>query len=145
LAEETYSYLPGEKQESVFLTNFPVVAPEWKNSNIAEDFAKLLEVRALVSKDLEELRRKKEIGSSLDAQVKITAPDAVFKVLEAYQPSLREFFIVSQFELIKGDSLSSQGTKASGVKCERCWHYDVDTNKDSRFPGVCPKCVEALK
>lgn len=144
LAEETYSYLPGDKKPSVFLTDFPKVKPEWKNEKLAQDFAILLEVRATASKEMEELRRQKVIGSSLDAKIRIQAPDQVRKVLEAYQPSLREFFIVSQFEITAGGELKVQAEKAEGIKCERCWHYDVKTGQDSRFPTVCPKCVEAL-
>lgn len=144
LAEETYSYIPGPKEESVFLTNFPVVVPEWKNSKLATDFATLLEVRIASSKELEELRRQKVIGSSLDAKIKIHAPDSVRKVLEGYHEHLREFFIVSQFEIVAAGELRVEAFKADGVKCERCWHYDVKTGADSRFPAFCPKCVTAL-
>ncbi len=144
LAEETYSYLPGERKESVFLTTFPAGRPEWKVPPINDDFTQLLEVRAAMSKELEELRRQKSIGSSLDAKVKIIVPPALRKVLEAYTPHLREFFMVSQLAIADGPALKIEAAKADGVKCERCWYYDEDTNKDSRFPGVCPKCVEAL-
>lgn len=144
LAEETYSYLPGPRAESVFLTEFPRVQADWRQEAVEQDFTQLLEVRAAISKELEELRRQKIIGSSLDAQVKILASAAQRKVLEAYKPHLREFFMVSQFYLAEGKDLKIEAAKADGVKCERCWYYDVDTSKDSRFPGVCPKCVEAL-
>ncbi|MGE0526902.1 MAG: isoleucine--tRNA ligase, partial [Bdellovibrionales bacterium] len=144
LAEETYSYMPGEKKESVFLTDFPLVRAQWTDEKLDADFQTLLEVRAAVSKELEELRRQKVIGSSLDAQIQILAPEKTRKVLEAYRDCLREFFIVSQFAIGTGTEIKVEATKAAGVKCERCWHYDVDTGKDSRFPGVCPKCVEAL-
>ncbi|MBX3022609.1 MAG: isoleucine--tRNA ligase [Bdellovibrionales bacterium] len=144
LAEETYGYLPGEKKESVFLTDFPQARAEWKAPQVAADFAVLLEVRAAAQKEMEELRRQKVIGSSLDAQIKILAPDGIRKVLEAYRPSLREFFMVSQFEISPGLELKVEPAKAEGIKCERCWHYDMNTGKDARFAGVCPKCVEAL-
>lgn len=144
LAEETYSYLPGDKKESVFLTDFPVAAKEWKNELIDQDFSKLLEVRSAVSKKLEDLRREKTIGSSLDAQIEIKVPSETLKVLERYQPHLREFFMVSAFTITEAQVIDIGAAKADGVKCERCWHYDVATGKDSRFPGCCPKCVEAL-
>ena len=144
LAEETYSYLPGRKVESVFLTDFPVARNEWRAESIAADFEKLLEVRAVVSKELEDLRRAKTIGSSLDAQIRITAGPALLKVLEAYTPHLREFFIVSQVNLANGDSLKIVASKAEGIKCERCWHYDENTGKDPKYPGIDPKCIEAL-
>lgn len=145
LAEETYSYLPGDKKESVFLTDFPVGRKEWRNEKLEQDFTQLLEVRSAASKVLEDLRRAKTIGSSLDAKIKIHAPAPLRKVLEAYQPSLREFFIVSQWEVVDGKELKVEAGKADGTKCERCWHYDVDTGKDPNFPGLDPKCIEALK
>lgn len=144
LAEETYGYIPGRKEESVFLTDFPVANATWSAPQIAADFAVLLAVRAEGQKQMEELRRQKIIGASLDAKITITAPDATRKVLEAYRPHLREFFIVSQFEIRAGDTLQVTPEKADGTKCERCWYFDVDTGKDERFPGCCPKCVEAL-
>jgi isoleucyl-tRNA synthetase len=143
LAEETYGYLPGEKKESVFLTDYPVAPKEWSNPKIEGDFAVLLEVRAAAQKVMEDLRREKIIGSSLDASLSISAPESTVKVLEAYRPSLREFFMVSQFEIKTGKDLQVQAGKATGEKCERCWHYDqLGTNKD--MPTLCPKCVEAL-
>ncbi len=144
LAEETYSYIPGEKKDSVFLTDFPTAVPEWSNARIEQDFSKLLEVRAAASKELEELRRQKTIGSSLDSKITITAPEATRKVLEAYRPYLREFLIVSQFEIKEGSELKIEAGKADGVKCERCWHFDLNTGKNATFPAFCPKCVEAL-
>lgn len=92
LAEETYSYIPGEKKESVFLTDFPKSDKEWSNARIEQDFNVLFEVRAAASKELEELRRQKTIGSSLDSKITIHAPPATRKVLEAYTPHLREFY-----------------------------------------------------
>jgi isoleucyl-tRNA synthetase len=144
LAEETYSYIPGQKAESVFLTDFPNVRPEWSHPELAKDFSVLLEIRAAASKEMEELRRQKIIGASLDAKIRIAAPEMHTKVMEAYKPYLREFFIVSQFEFETGRELKVLASKADGVKCERCWHYDVETGKSSQYPTVCPKCVEAL-
>ncbi len=144
LAEEAYGYLPGEKKESVFLTEYPKTDPKWKNAKVAQDFAQLLEARAASSKELEELRRQKVIGSSLDASIVIHAPAAHLKTLESYRPHLREFLMVSQFSIVESAALKVTAAKADGVKCERCWHYDLETGKDTRFPTFCPKCVEAL-
>ncbi len=144
LAEEAYGYLPGEKQESVFLTDYPTAKPEWKNAKIAQDFAQLLEVRAASSKVLEDLRREKTIGSSLDASISIQATASLKNVLEKYRPHLREFLMVSEFVVTEGSELKVTASKAPGTKCERCWYYDTATGQDSRFPTFCPKCVEAL-
>ena len=66
---------------------------------------------------------------------------AVF--VEPWSETRKEFLIVSEVQLDKG-SYKVQAIKAAGEKCVRWWTYSVDTGKDSRFPAVCPKCVEAL-
>ncbi|MCB0386580.1 MAG: hypothetical protein KDD43_14405, partial [Bdellovibrionales bacterium] len=111
---------------------------------LTEKFATLLEIRSQASKVLEDLRKNKVIGSSLDAQLSITAEGPVFKVLEQYQKDLREFLIVSHVKIQEGKERKIEAVRAEGEKCVRCWHYSLETGKDSRFPEVCPKCVEAL-
>ena len=148
LAEETYSYLPGEKAECILLSQFPESHPEWVQTDLAARFDQLLEVRSVVSKELEELRKQKIIGAGLDAQVEITASEDLRKVLEGSSSYLREFLIVSQVTLktdaaLKGLEVKVKAQKADGIKCERCWHYDLKTGSDSRFANQCPKCVEA--
>ena len=98
LAEETYSYLPGSKLDSVFLTDFPKVNPEWSSfGKVAEDFNRLLEVRSVAAKEMEELRRQKVIGSSLDAQLKMEVPQEIAKIMQTYDSHLREFFMDIEF------------------------------------------------
>jgi isoleucyl-tRNA synthetase len=143
LSEETYSYLPGIKKESVLLENFPQHKTEWQDANLESDFTKILEVRSLISKELELLRQNKVIGANLEAKVTIKSEGEIYSALKAYEKELKELFIVSQVRLEQGP-LSIVAERADGVKCSRCWIYDEKTGTDSRFPDVCPKCVEAL-
>ena len=144
LAEEAYSFLPGKDQDSIFLCEFPEPNFEWKKDELIKKFEILLEIRSQVSKVLENLRKEKVIGSSLDAQVIITAEAPVFKVLKEYLKRLGEFLIVSNVKIQEGQERNIEAFHAAGTKCVRCWHYSEETGKDSRFPRVCPKCVEAL-
>jgi isoleucyl-tRNA synthetase len=145
LAEETYQYLPGEKQESIFLKPFPQPTLAWKDSALADQFKSLLEVRTECAKVLEDLRRQKVIGSSLDATVTIEANGAQLTALQSYQGQLRELFIVSEIKFSPGPALKIHAGQAPGEKCVRCWHYSLEIGSTQEFPGVCPKCVEALK
>lgn len=145
LAEEAYSYIPEKTHESVFLTDFPVAKAEWKNENLAKDFARLLEIREMVSKDLELKRQTKEIGASLEAQLRIQATGSDVELLKKYERELREFFIVSGVSLSQGNALEISSMRAQGEKCPRCWHFDPMTGKFPEFPHVCAKCAEALK
>lgn len=144
LADEVHKFIPGEEPESVFLKDFPEPNPEWDKPELEKEFTLILEVRELVQKDLEELRRSKAIGSSLDAKVKVTCEGDTYSVMSKYKNELRELFIVSQVEINQG-KLAIEVKKADGEKCVRCWHYSTEIGKETGFPGICPKCVEALK
>ena len=143
LAEETLSYLPGEKPESVFLLEFPKPNPTWDHTVLTEEMNILFEIRADVSKSLETLRQEKVIGSGLDAQLVLSAEGVRMEVLKKHEALLSEFFIVSQVALKVG-SYHVETKKADGEKCERCWYYSTDLGTDARFPTVCVKCTRAL-
>ena len=145
LSEELYTYWKGKNTESVFLLDFPKAQSEWKNDSINELFEELLKLRSEVQKELEGLRNQKVIGSSLEAQVKITAPSVLFDRVQKFN-GLRELLIVSDFEVINGGSstLKIEATKAPGEKCIRCWTYSTQISHDINYPDICPKCVEAL-
>lgn len=148
LAEETYGYLKNKKQESVFLENFPSEQPLWNKPELDSMFSLLLSARSESQKKLEELRSQKIIGSSLEAQLEITADGELLKNLihfnEAHKKcNLREFFIVSAVKLSEGP-FQIKALKASGEKCVRCWTYSDEISKNAESFSVCPKCVEAL-
>ncbi len=142
LSEESYSYFKGKTTDSVFLLDFPSLPLNWKNPKVSEKFESLLKVRSDVQKSLEELRNQKVIGSSLEASVKIAAEGRVLDDLQSAQ-DLREFLIVSSVEVQNG-SYKIAAEKADGEKCVRCWVYSNKIGVNPKFPGVCPKCAEAL-
>ncbi len=143
LAEETYAYLRPDI-ESIFTCHMPKVNPEWQEDALIEKFDHLMQVRSEVSKILEDLRRSKEIGSSLEAKVILYAKGKTFDYLQSYEAELPTFFIVSQVELKEGE-LKVEATKADGEKCVRCWQYSTAIGSDKNYPGICLRCTEALK
>ena len=146
LAEETYEFLPGNKKESVFLESFPKVRPEWNDNAISENFSRLLEIRSEASKVLEDLRKNKTIGSSLDARLKLNLKGKDFELLQKFsEKELREIFIVSQLEFKKSEQDNISAEKATGQKCVRCWNYSEEIGQDSKWTDICPKCIEALQ
>jgi len=75
--------------------------------------------------------------------VQVTAEGETLKSLQNFSKDLREFFIVSKVE-VKSGPWSLHAAKAPGEKCVRCWVYSTEISKNSKLPGICPKCVEAL-
>lgn len=143
LSEETYSYFVGKTQESVFMTDFPQPKAQWKNNIIENDFVTLFQIRSEVSKQLEDMRRDKIIGSSLEAQVNLKFTGAELDLVQKYQTFLTEFFIVSHVTIESGTrTLETQ--KADGHKCPRCWYYSREIGQNPVHPLICPKCTDAL-
>ncbi|HEY1754766.1 MAG TPA: isoleucine--tRNA ligase [Bryobacteraceae bacterium] len=142
-AEEAWSFTakPAGAPESVHLALLP--EPEEASSGL--DAAKLADWDALVAlrepvlKALEHARQAKQIGTSLEARVRIPATD----LLKRYQDDLPGLFIVSQVVLDSADSIIVE--PATGEKCERCWKYTEGVGSDADFPTVCEHCAPVLR
>ncbi|MCR3754929.1 MAG: isoleucine--tRNA ligase [Candidatus Westeberhardia cardiocondylae] len=35
-------------------------------------------------------------------------------------------------------------TKAKGDKCQRCWHYTTDIQKNTKYPTICHRCINNI-
>ena len=81
----------------------------------------LFKIKQEANVAIEEKRANKEIGSSLEAEIKLTINKDKFNLLNDID--LAEYFIVSKAEkkLSENDEIKIQVSKAKGNKCERCW------------------------
>ena len=154
-SDEVWQFMPGVREESVHLAEFPARHPEWMDDTLAARWDRIIKVRSDVSKALELARVAKTIGHSLDAAVTITAPTELFDFLQGYAAELNSIFIVSKATLataIEGECWTSENleglkvqvTAAPGVKCERCWYYSEELGTNSEHPTICPKCTQAV-
>lgn len=145
-AEEAWKYIPGDKEESIFLSRISgqQVFPETDNS-LYQEYTRLRTIRDEVNRALEVQRANKTIGSSLEARISIHATPDDRKLLEKYARTLPELFIVSQVE-IQGEekSFGVEIRKASGKKCERCWNYSDFVGTHQEHPALCKRCIEAI-
>ncbi len=108
---------------------------------------RILAVRAAVLKELEALRIDGRIGSSLQAEVTISAPDADFDALASLGDDLRFVMITSAARVERsenGGALSIAVNPSAGEKCERCWHWRADVGADAAHPALCGRCVANL-
>ncbi len=71
------------------------------SAKTSEDWTTLRSVRDEVLKALEEARNNKLIGTGLEAQVTVAAPDPVYSVLARHAGQLRYLFIVSAVTLVQ--------------------------------------------
>ncbi len=147
-AEEIWSTLnPGKNvtEASVFFEtwNEPLPAPA-NEVALVERWSQLREVRTMVTKAIEDVRTAGGVGSSLQAEISITAPAALLSELERLGDDLKFVFITSQATVKEGAELSVDVKPSAAAKCDRCWHYRSDVGVDARHPGFCARCISNL-
>ena len=92
-----------------------------KNDKLNEKWLKLFKIKQDANIAIEEKRANKEIGSSLEAEIKLILKKDQFELLDKLD--LPDYFIVSKAEkeLTNNDDMKIEVKKARGRKCERCW------------------------
>jgi len=159
LSDEVWRHLPAvaDRPDSVHLALFPAdpditgsVADPASLATFSSEWSKLFAIREEVLKALEHARQEKLIGTSLEAQVRLSVPPHTFELLSRYEGQLRSLFIVSNVVLASEDGGNGSApvhvevSKAPGDKCERCWNYSTHVGEDKQYPTVCERCSAAL-
>ena len=151
-AEEVWKNIPAktDKAESVHLTLFPEMRSDYLDKELEEEWERVWEVRTVVTKALEEARKEKVIGLSLDAQVHLHVPEKGYTFLKRYGEELKSIFIVSSVTLHLLESkdakeVRAEISRAEGKKCERCWNYDPGVGRQEEHPTLCPRCLQAIQ
>jgi isoleucyl-tRNA synthetase len=96
---------------------------------------------------LEEARGNGEIGSSLAANVSISAFGKDFELLNSLEDDLRFVMITSEVFLEHVDDTDDAGISvisSKQKKCERCWHYRQDVGDHADYSTLCGRCVTNL-
>jgi isoleucyl-tRNA synthetase len=101
-------------------------------------------VRSTVLKEIESVRQTGRIGSSLQAEVTISAPSAQHRALASLGDDLRFVTITSAARVEEGDALAVAVNPSGGEKCERCWHWRADVGESREHPALCGRCVANL-
>jgi isoleucyl-tRNA synthetase len=161
-AEEIWSNLPGERGDSVFLTQWYTL-PEISSDEVMglSFWQQVLEVREAVSKELEQLRVAGGIGSSLDAEVDLYCGTEIYHRLSVLEDELRFVLITSYARLHRdtdlavdkrddavhvtlenGDEIWVAVSPSAHSKCTRCWHHREDVGVVAEHPLLCARCVE---
>jgi isoleucyl-tRNA synthetase len=157
-AEEIWQHIPGDKEESVLLSDFPEIQEEFVDRELENKWARISAIRNEVNKALELKRQEKFIGNALEAKVTIFAGEQILQLLKGHDKYLPTIFIVSSVELSaledagvgeyqseEIDDLIVKIEKADGVKCQRCWNWDVSVGSQEDHPELCERCRSVLK
>ncbi len=155
-SEEIWAALPPPKEQSVHLARFETLGDAARDSAGAPAWERLTKLREEVAGVLEQARKEKVIGSSLEAAVVLTPHEALEEDRAATGtegPGLADLFIVSAVS----SGLAPEGSngwktsaaypglflrfeKAPGRRCDRCWKVTPEAEES----GLCSRCRQVL-
>jgi isoleucyl-tRNA synthetase len=145
-----------DAEDSVHLRVFPAVPQAWRDEALAAKWAKVREVRRVVTGALEVERAEKRIGSSLlgHPAVHIEREDlrAAIEGLDMAEICITSAIAISDsapkgaaFTVAEVPGVAVAVGQAEGEKCQRCWRVLPEVGKDSEAPGTCGRCADAVK
>ena len=151
-ADEIYEAMPGPKEESVHLTDFPSLPGPGVDLVAWE---RMVKVRDAVNFILERARAAKTIGAFLEADVQLHGDFTREQLTGGADIDLAKFFIVSHVDLVPtgsgqtSDFMDIEGfgrvgitmSPARGRKCGRCWQYREEVTEDG---GLCARCEDVI-
>jgi isoleucyl-tRNA synthetase len=147
-ADELWRHLPGTREESVHLAEFPGDAETRLDPALLERWGQLMRIRDEVNRALEAARQAKTIGNSLGARVILRARGVDASLLDRYRNDLAMLFIVSEVDLENagdGSGVEIAVARADGDKCPRCWRIVRSLSSAAGTEGLCGRCADALR
>jgi isoleucyl-tRNA synthetase len=174
MAEDIWQNLPYPVAEgSVFERGWPTVPDSWAAPELLAPMQRILALRAQVNRVLEGCRGRGELGASLEAQVQLELAEAgpeaaseagpLREALDLVEASphrevdnLADWLLVSALRVggpppepvlaeTEEEGVRVRIARASGSKCERCWHHEDDIGTHPSHPSLCGRCVGVLE
>ncbi len=150
--EEAWLQRNGEDSDgSVHLELFPETPSSWVNEELGTKWARVRDVRRVVTGALEVERREKRIGASLETSPQVFIEDkALFEMCQTLD--FAEISITSDIELSNvagpAEAFSLEDTptikvvpaKSTAQKCQRCWRYLDEVGTVASHSDLCVRC-----
>ena len=150
--EEAWRYRHGEGADSIHLECFADLPESWYRPELGERWAKVRDLRRVVTGVLEIERREKRIGSSLEAAPTLYVTHEQHRQLAGLD--MAELCITSGFDLVEGEppadafrlddvaGAAAVPRPARGEKCLRCWRVLPEVEPSPEH--VCQRCTGVL-
>ena len=142
-------------QSSVHRELYPDVPASWRDDQLGAKWAKIRDLRRVVTGALEIERQEKRIGSSLQAAPTVYADVAYAAVCDGVD--LADICITSDITLVQGSApdgafvledvpgVGAVPGLAEGGKCQRCWKVLPEVAAEGTpGPEICGRCEDAV-
>lgn len=139
-ASEAYWSIETVRKEDIYLEDMPAKM-DFNDLELDHDFDAFMALRTETLKVLEEMRKNKVIGKSLEASLSVDITKQIKESIDRLNINLTQVLMVSSIEFNLADHLEVHATKADGLKCERCWNIVPHVNEQH----VCERCHQVLE
>ena len=118
--DEIFSLI-NKDEKNIHEYSFVNIPKNWENQKLNDKWDQLFKIKQEANIAIEEKRSSKEIGSSLEADVKLSVNKNKFELLKNLD--LAEYLITSKAEKVLSENteMKIEVFKAKGEKCPRCW------------------------
>lgn len=158
-ADEVWQLLPGQRDAYVFTQEwYQGLQSITLDTDLSDAYwENLLTVRNEVNKVIEQARRDKRIGGSLEAEVTLFADAALTEQLTHIGDELRFVLLTSEAKVLPLADTTSDAVETELVslklvvnattaeKCERCWHHREEVGTIEAHPTLCHRCVTNIE
>ncbi len=112
-----------DSEKSIHLKKLNIFPKAWDNIQLEQNWKKIIDIRNEANSSIEDMRAKKIIGSSLEANIEIELDEENFNLGKNYDFS--EICITSSAKIVntkkKENIIKVNTVKAEGQKCPVCW------------------------
>lgn len=158
-ADEVWQLLPGQRDAYVFTQEwYQGLQSITLDTDLSDAYwENLLTVRNEVNKVIEQARRDKRIGGSLEAEVTLFADATLTEQLTHIGDELRFVLLTSEAKVLPLVDATSDAVETELVslklvvnattaeKCERCWHHREEVGTIEAHPTLCHRCVTNIE
>ena len=139
-SEEAWEHAGRSGEGSIHEQEFPKVNAKYATTEAIGKVAKLQEVKAIMQTAIEEKVQAKEFKKNNEASVLLTVPEnhLVRSYLEDADFA-KEFFIVSDLNLVTGEEVAATVSATGFEMCPRCRRYEPLLES-----GLCQRCEDAI-
>ncbi len=142
-AEEAWKVFAPGQSPTIFTETYADTS-RWRDEALVARWARIREIRDTVNKEIEDVRSRGQIGSSLQAEIPIRAEAPDLALLASLGDDLKFVTITSKAAVEAATALSVAVAPSAATKCERCWHWRDDVGGDPAHPTICGRCTANL-
>ncbi len=146
-ADEAYRIFHRDDAGTVFTQVFHEPPPVPGHEALLAKWTRIRAFRAEALKRIEALREQGSIGSSLQAEIDVSADGERHAVLATLGAELKYLTVTSAARLHLAPEGAATGIAvrpSAHTKCERCWHYCDDIGIEPAHPSICGRCADNL-